>query len=604
MNTYNKEQLIVLKAYADAPKDERGFIDPKDRGNKDVVVVKHDGKVDKYLFDNKEDTGSFFHSIYAMQGKQIEDVLTEDIDKEEVCNFRVNFDKKADDFKDFNSEDEAIKFAKDNLKDEPHVFKKCGDKEPEEIASYQDWNYGVREKLDESVTLKDLGQELHTWDEFLNALEERGIKEQNWFYIHDISKGEEDTEVLKSNSFFDRCIKKGYRLFIKGEGENAVLSKLDEDGNVVGYTANDRRVLDDTCLEEYGVREDLEADAKALEEAIESDDEYVEFLKPGFKVPEHQVLIDLFSELKPLYCKATDEYIDTYFGDENDNTHGCEVSFKVEDGNKLKLTVSGNFTGDPVIEKIFDLDHTSPLGILRFIDENRLNVCHANVDKVEEDYTGNPEERTDHLDYVDDNPTDDKFKFPKNITKKEDDHCEKVNPVINHDPDDKKVLKESLAGFSFEKGDSVVDKYEAWADVYVKAQSGGEILITVEGPLPDEVDDCFYLDISGGWSKYDNRDVGLGYDWEFECDGVSVDPGPIDKALNCFDVRLQKLEKGDPVDITVAEVCQILQVSSDTLAVIIADAKKEVLQQFMEDYEDYIYDNINDFVEYDPDDYD
>lgn len=61
---------------------------------------------------------------------------------------------------------------------------------------------------------------------------------------------------------------------------------------------------------------------------------------------------------------------------------------------------------------------------------------------VEEDYTGNPEERTDHLDYVDDNPTDNKFKFPKNITKKEDDHCKKSNPVVNHDPDDESILKE------------------------------------------------------------------------------------------------------------------------------------------------------------------
>lgn len=182
--------------------------------------------------------------------------------------------------------------------------------------------------------------------------------------------------------------------------------------------------------------------SKGIKEAIEPDGECVEFLKPGFKVPEHQVLIDLFSEIKPLYCKATDEYVYTYFGDENDNTHGCEVSFKVEDGNKLKLTVRGNFIGDPSVEKIFDLDHISPLGILRFIDENRLNVCHANVDKVKEDYTGSPEERTDHLDYVDDNPTDDKFKFPKNITKKEDDHCKKSNPVVNHDPDDESILKE------------------------------------------------------------------------------------------------------------------------------------------------------------------
>lgn len=62
----------------------------------------------------------------------------------------------------------------------------------------------------------------------------------------------------------------------------------------------------------------------------------------------------------------------------------------------------------------------------------------------EEDYTGTPEERTTHLEYVDNDVTDSKAVLPKNITKKEDDHCEKVNPVINHDPDDKDVLKEGL----------------------------------------------------------------------------------------------------------------------------------------------------------------
>lgn len=73
------------------------------------------------------------------------------------------------------------------------------------------------------------------------------------------------------------------------------------------------------------------------------------------------------------------------------------------------------------------------------LDEDTWEI----IDRVlDEDYTGNPEERTDHLDYVDDNPTDDKFKFPKNITKKEDDHCKKSNPVVNHDQDDENILKE------------------------------------------------------------------------------------------------------------------------------------------------------------------
>lgn len=382
------EERYDIECQIDALYDEADYCDDHNDPNRAVAARNEATELRKKL--DADDTKECFSEEYTDENPfdvdwdevdedDDEDNLQEDaLITEDLCVFRVNFNKIPDDFKEFKSEEEAIKFAKDNLSDEPHVFKKCGDKEPEEIASYQDWTYGVREEL--------------------------------------------------------------------------------------------------------------EADAKALD--------------------------------------------------------------------------------------------------------------------VEEDYTGNPEERTDHLDYVDDNPTDDKFKFPKNITKKEDDHCEKVNLVINHDPDDKKVLKESLAGFSFEKGDSIVDKYEAWADVYVKAQSGGEIIINIEGPTPDEVDDCFYLDISGGWSKYDNRDVGLGYDWEFECDGVSVDPGPIDRALNCFDAKLQKLENDDPVDVTVAEACQILQVSPDTLAVIIADAKKEVLQYFMEEYEDYIYDNIYDFVEYDPDDYD
>lgn len=69
----------------------------------------------------------------------------------------------------------------------------------------------------------------------------------------------------------------------------------------------------------------------------------------------------------------------------------------------------------------------------------------------EEDYTGTPEERTTHLEYVDDDVTDGKAVLPKNITKKEDDHCEKANPVINHDPDDKDVLKENLGESDLKK---------------------------------------------------------------------------------------------------------------------------------------------------------
>lgn len=67
-----------------------------------------------------------------------------------------------------------------------------------------------------------------------------------------------------------------------------------------------------------------------------------------------------------------------------------------------------------------------------YSDKKNVKEC---VDSVEEDYTGNPEERTTHLDYTDDVPADDKFPMPKNITKKNDTEC-KINKGILHDEDD------------------------------------------------------------------------------------------------------------------------------------------------------------------------
>lgn len=89
-----------------------------------------------------------------------------------------------------------------------------------------------------------------------------------------------------------------------------------------------------------------------------------------------------------------------------------------------------------------DLEEDVDLGDIRLVRiPTGLKVVE---ESISEDFTGTPEERTDHLEYVDDDPTDGKFKLPKNITKKEDDQCKKYD-LINHDPDDEKLLDESIS---------------------------------------------------------------------------------------------------------------------------------------------------------------
>lgn len=79
-------------------------------------------------------------------------------------------------------------------------------------------------------------------------------------------------------------------------------------------------------------------------------------------------------------------------------------------------------------------------------------LCTAKVVKEQtEDYTGTPEIRTTHLEYEDKDVTDGKTVLPDNITKKEDDHCEKINKVINHTPDEQETLKESLSDETVKK---------------------------------------------------------------------------------------------------------------------------------------------------------
>ena len=81
LEEYFKQPAIkrALQNYIDAPKDENGHIIRK--GEEEIVVVRHDGKEDKYLFDSKEDAGNFFHALSAVQGQKIDDVLTESLNE-------------------------------------------------------------------------------------------------------------------------------------------------------------------------------------------------------------------------------------------------------------------------------------------------------------------------------------------------------------------------------------------------------------------------------------------------------------------------------------------------------------------------------------------
>lgn len=81
-------------------------------------------------------------------------------------------------------------------------------------------------------------------------------------------------------------------------------------------------------------------------------------------------------------------------------------------------------------------------GLAIIPEEDEFEVLEkGNSSTFDEDYSGNPEERTDHLKYTDDDPTDGKFKFPTNITKKNDLNCKKYD-IINHTPDELEVLDE------------------------------------------------------------------------------------------------------------------------------------------------------------------
>jgi hypothetical protein len=134
------------------------------------------------------------------------------------------------------------------------------------------------------------------------------------------------------------------------------------------------------------------------------------------------------------------------------------VSKSWEEIGNIKANIEGihqAFTGTSKIEEILQnlVDaYLICVGQLELYIDKKDYLDLPSLEKIneslkeeveEEDFTGTPEERTTHLDYVDPDPTDEKAVLPDNITKEEDDHCEK-NPVINHDPDDKNVLKEEL----------------------------------------------------------------------------------------------------------------------------------------------------------------
>ena len=548
------EERYDIECQIDALCNEADYCDDHNDPNRAVAARNEATELRKKL--DAEDTKECFSEDYTDEDpfdvdwdETDEDNLQEDaLITEDLCVFRVNFNKIPDDFKEFKSEEEAIKFAKDNLSDEPHIFKKCGDKEPEEIASYQDWTYGVREELEADAKALDVEED----------------------YTGNPEERTDHLDYVDDNPTDDKF--KFPKNITKKEDDHCKKSNP-----VVNHDPDDKDILKEDWRDDVGLApmwcckscKDLYEYMKDHPDADAKDKTFAKLARESIKKVRqkygvsNQEAADIIAKGQALYKHLFEDLVENSNKTLNEGilprgaADWCCDNFK------------------DFYELLFGADNSKDgKGIDKFAEDAAREIMQKyNIAKHQAIW----------------------FLLNNGAAcykRKHESLKESTGPA------------KSSVGFSFEKGDSVVNKYEAWADVYVKAQSGGEILITVDGPIPDEVDDCFYLDISGGWSKYDNRDVGLGYDWEFECNGVYVDPGPIDRALNCFGAKLQKLENADPVDITVEEACQILQVSPDTLAVIIADAKKEVLQQFMEDYEDYIYDNIYDFVEYDSNYYD
>ena len=385
---------------------------------------------------------------------------------EDVCIFRVNFNKRPDDIKDFSSEDEAIKFAKDNFSDEPHVFKKCGDSEPVEIASYLDWNY-------------------RTVDEELIA---------------------DAKELDEASSAMKKSVK-------TGENTQDLI-----DGRAIGAVKDPderARLIAVKKLEKSGKLGDRPTVAQELQRK------------------ENQVSAN-YEKKAPLVAQA---------------------------------------------------------------------IC-----DVEENYSGLPEERTDHLEYVDDNPTDDKFKLPKNITKEEDDHCEKVNTVINHDPDDKDILKEgfsikatedevegchiSLSGSDF----GIIDS-DCWVS-YAIAKEGidADLEVYLTGPTVDELDEWFDIDINGDWSHYDDRDVGGTNDWTFDPTNVNAIMyfPRIEDSHGIFKHEFYNRDNGE--NITAKEVAETLEISEEQLTNITNRCDEMAVSEFENVAADYVEDNVYDYL--------
>lgn len=264
-------------------------------------------------------------------------------------------------------------------------------------------------------------------------------------------------------------------------------------------------------------------------------------------------------------------------------------------------------------------------------------ICEGSV---EEDYTGLPEERTDHLEYVDDNPTDGKFKLPKNITKKEDDHCN-VNPVVNCDPDDKKVLteatelKESWRDYDDIKADmhgchieyscgELTDEYVSFKVAKLDAdgntatyeyidedgdecEENREVFIDITGPTPDEFEDWYEFEIDGDWDYDDyDKDVGIPEGWYFEYHGSNAEL--LRNAEADFEISIGNGD-GDPDnEYTEEEALKLLEITPEQLKEIIDKCKQLSLDIWNDSGAYYIDYNYEEYIEepefapgYDPD---
>lgn len=235
--------------------------------------------------------------------------------------------------------------------------------------------------------------------------------------------------------------------WIKDQEEQEELGEsMDElDGLKFVRTENGLKVID---MKAESLKESAEWDDDKFEDALKEVRAYLEThpyddVDWDIEDVKDEVALNVFDKeyndpsLENELSYAVHTAVEDYFDDLKPSRF-----MRPEVGQKIKII---NMVGEPDYEgregEITSIDGLGQLhgtwgGLAVIPEEDHFEI-------LEEDYTGTPEERTDHLEYVDDNPTDDKFKLPKNISKKSVvDDCPKYD-LVAHTPDEKEVLDEA-----------------------------------------------------------------------------------------------------------------------------------------------------------------